>query len=452
MVEIKPLERLDATVRIPGSKSYTQRAMVIAALAEGESRLRDVLIAEDTDLLAVALGALGANIRRDGRDMIVAGTGEKIAHTSREIHLGNNGTAMRLLAGMASLGKGRTILRGDGRLCERPMKPLLDALHDLGALSQTDGGLGFPPVTILGGGLKGGKTVLRDIESSQYVSSLLIAAPFAAGDVTLVLEGKIPSLPYVALTIETMGEFGVRVIEEGPGCYVVPSGQRYRAREYRIEGDVSSASYFFAAALLKGRIRVENINPQTRQGDIRFLDILERLGSRVQRGDGQISVTGGGMTPGEMTFDMGGMPDMVPTLAVLSAMRPGRTFIRNVAHLRLKESDRLAVLLKELGRTGIVVKELADGLAITGGNPQGSLIQTYNDHRIAMAFAVLGLAVPGMRISGEGCVGKSFPGFWEAMEGLYQNGLVPSAGGTMCTNMDSQPVANRAGAIRERVA
>ncbi len=305
MVEIKPLERLDATVRIPGSKSYTQRAMVIAALAEGESRLRDVLIAEDTELLAAALGALGANIRRDGRDMIVAGTGGKIARPSREIHLGNNGTAMRLLAGMASLGKGRTILRGDGRLSERPMKPLLDALHDLGAWSQTDGGLGFPPVTILGGGLRGGKTVLRDIESSQYVSSLLIAAPFAAEDVTLVLEGKIPSLPYVALTIETMGEFGVKVIEEGPGRYVVPCGQRYRAREYRIEGDVSSASYFFAAAFLKGRIRVENINPQTRQGDIRFLDILEQLGSRVQRGEGQITVTRGGMTPGEMTFDMG---------------------------------------------------------------------------------------------------------------------------------------------------
>ena len=284
MVEIRPLEHLNATVRIPGSKSYTQRAMVIAALAEGESRLRDILIAEDTDLLAVALGALGANIRRDGRDMIVAGTGGKIAPPSREIHLGNNGTAMRLLAGMASLGKGRTILTGDGRLCERPMKPLLDALRDLGALSQTDGGLGFPPVTILGGGIRGGKTVLRDIESSQYVSSLLIAAPFAAGDVTLVLEGKIPSLPYVALTIETMGEFGVRVIEEGPGRYVVPGGQRYRAREYRIEGDVSSASYFFAAALLKGRIRVENINPQTRQGDIRFLDILERLGCPGPKG------------------------------------------------------------------------------------------------------------------------------------------------------------------------
>ena len=428
MVEIRPLESLNATVRIPGSKSYTQRAMVIAALAEGESRLRDVLIAEDTDHLAVALGALGANIRKDGKDMIVAGTGGKIAPPSREIHLGNNGTAMRFLAGMASLGKGRTILTGDGRLCERPMKPLLDALRDLGAMSQTDGGLGFPPVTILGGGIRGGKTVMRDIESSQYVSSLLIAAPFATGDVTLVLEGKIPSLPYVALTIEAMAEFGVRVIEEGPGRYMVPGGQRYRAREYRIEGDVSSASYFLAAALLKGRICLENINPQTRQGDIRFLDILERLGARVERREGLISMAGGEMPPGEMTFDMGGMPDLVPTLAVLSAMRPGRTLIRNVAHLRVKESDRLAVLSKELGRTGIVVKELADGLAITGGNPQGSLIQTYNDHRIAMAFAVLGLAVPGMKIADEGCVGKSFPGFWEAWEGLYRNGRAPSAG------------------------
>jgi 3-phosphoshikimate 1-carboxyvinyltransferase len=452
MVQIKPLEQLNATVRVPGSKSYTQRAMLIAALAKGQSILRDVLIAEDTALLAKALVSLGANIRMDGRDMIVNGTDGKIARPPQDIHLGNNGTAMRLLAGMASLGKGRTILRGDGRLSERPMKPLLDALRDLGALSQTDGSLGFPPVTILGGGIRGGKTVLRDIESSQYVSSLLVAAPFAAGDVTIILEGKIPSLPYVALTIETMGEFGVRVIEEGPGRYVVPCGQRYRAREYRIEGDASSASYFFAAALLKGRICVENINPQTRQGDIRFLDILEQLGSRVQRGNDRISVTGGRMIPGEMTFDMGAMPDMVPTLAVLSAMRPGRTFIRNVAHLRLKESDRLAVLLKELGSTGIMVKELTDGLAITGGNPQGSLIQTYNDHRIAMAFAILGLAVPGMRISGEGCVGKSFPGFWETLEELYQNGLVPSAGGTMRTNTVSQSAANRAEAIRERVA
>ena len=260
--------------------------------------------------------------------MIVTGTGGRIGQTPRAIHLGNNGTAMRLLAGVASLGEGPVVLTGDGRLRERPMKPLLDALGVLGALSHTDQGCGYPPVTLPGGGLGGGKTVLRDIGSSQYVSSLLIAAPFAAGDVTLVLEGEIPSLPYVALTIETMGDFGVRVVEEGPGRYVVPSGQRYTGREYRIEGDVSSASFFLAAAaLLRGRIRVENINPQTAQGDIRFLDILERLGSRVRRGKGRIVLAGGGMPAGEMTFNMGAMPDMVPTLAVLAAVRPGRTFI-----------------------------------------------------------------------------------------------------------------------------
>jgi 3-phosphoshikimate 1-carboxyvinyltransferase len=448
---IRPLEHLDATVRIPGSKSYTQRAMVLAALAEGESRLRDVLIAEDTELLAGALCALGANIRREGPDMIVSGTGGKIARPSRPIRLGNNGTAMRLLAGMASLGEGPVVLTGGSRLCERPMKPLLDALGVLGALSRTDRGRGYPPVEILGGGLRGGKAVLRDIGSSQFVSALLIAAPFAAGAVTLVLEGEIPSLPYVALTIETMEKFGVRVIEERPGCYVVPGGQRYAAREYRIEGDASSASYFLAAAaLLKGRTSVENLDPQTRQGDIRFLDILERLGSISHRKNGHIAVAGGEMPPGEMTFDMGAMPDMVPTLAVLAAVRPGRTFIRNVAHLRFKESDRLAVLVKELGKTGIAAEELMDGLAITGGTPHGALIETCDDHRIAMGFAVLGLAVPGMRIAGGGCVAKSFPGFWEALEGLYRNGPLPSEIGARQT-MLPPPAVERVEAIGERV-
>ena len=451
VVEIRPLEHLDATVRIPGSKSYTQRAMVIAALAEGESRLRDVLLSEDTLCLAEALRALGADIRIEGEAMIVSGTGGKIARPSRPIRLGNNGTAMRLLAGMASLGEGPVVLTGGSRLCERPMKPLLDALRVLGAPSRTDQGRGYPPVAILGGGLRGGKAVLRDIASSQFVSALLIAAPFAAGAVTLVLEGKIPSLPYVALTVETMGEFGVRVIEKRPGLYIVSGGQRYAAREYRIEGDVSSASYFLAAAaLLKGRIRVENIAPQTRQGDIRFLNILERLGASAHRENGHVAVAGGEMPPGEMTFDMGAMPDMVPTLAVLSAVRPGRTFIRNVAHLRLKESDRLAVLVKELGKTGIAAEELTDGLAITGGTPHGARIETCDDHRIAMGFAILGLAVPGIRIAGEGCVAKSFPGFWEALEGLYRNGPLPSKIGARQT-MLPPPAGDRVEIIGERM-
>lgn len=420
MLEIRPLSRLDASVRAPGSKSYTQRAMIIAALAEGRSRLRDALLSEDTERLAEALCALGTAIRTEGRDMIVAGTAGKIVRPPRAIHLGNNGTALRLLAGVASLGEGPFVLTGDNRLCERPLKPLLEALAVLGVKSDTDGGLGYPPVTIMGGGLLGGEVILRDIGSSQYVSSLLIAAPFADADTTIVLEGKIPSLPYVALTTETMEAFGVRVLSNGGGRYVVKSGQRYRGRDYRIEGDVSSASYFFlAAALLKGRVRVENVDPRTLQGDIGFLKILEQLGCEIRREDLHVEVQGGELPGGEMGFDLGAMPDLAPTLAVLCAVRPGRSLIRNIAHLRLKECDRLAALVTELRRTGIGAEELPDGISIAGGKPRGAVIETYNDHRIAMSFAILGLAAPGMRIAGETCVGKSFPGFWTALEGLY---------------------------------
>jgi 3-phosphoshikimate 1-carboxyvinyltransferase len=419
MIAIQPLETLDAVVRVPGSKSYTQRAMVIAALAEGESVLRDPLLSEDTLLLAEALRLLGAGVRTEGRQMTIRGTGGRIAAPPRRIDLGNNGTAMRLLSGMASLGEGPIMLTGGRRLCERPMKPLLKALAAQGVGIETDRDRGYSPVTIRGGRLAGGKIVLRNIGSSQYVSSLLIAAPFAAADTAIVLEGRIPSLPYIELTVETMGAFGAVVAHEGEGRYLVRNDLRYRGRGYRIEGDVSSASYFFlAASLLKGRIRVENIEPRTRQGDIGFLAILERLGCTVIREERCIEVRGGELPAGEMAFDLGQIPDIVPTLAVLCALRPGRSLIRNVAHLRLKECDRLEALVNELGKTGIAAEVIGEDLAITGGIPRGARIRTYDDHRIAMSFAILGLAVPGMEIEGEQCVGKSFPGFWAALEGL----------------------------------
>jgi 3-phosphoshikimate 1-carboxyvinyltransferase len=223
-----------------------------------------------------------------------------------------------------------------------------------------------------------------------------------------------------------MRAFGVEVLSHGACRYTVRSGQRYTGREYRIEGDVSSASYFFlAAALLKGRLRVENIDAKTRQGDIGFLGILEKLGCTVVRGDHSVMVRGNKMPEGEMIFDLADMPDIVPTLAVLCAVRPGRSIIRNVAHLRLKECDRLAALGTELRKTGIDVVEFADGLAIRGGSPRGAAIETYNDHRIAMGFAILGLAVPGMEIKGETCVGKSFPGFWTALNSLRGEAASP---------------------------
>jgi 3-phosphoshikimate 1-carboxyvinyltransferase len=222
------------------------------------------------------------------------------------------------------------------------------------------------------------------------------------------------------VTIDAMKQFGVEVSKKDHHCYVVPSGQRYKGRRCHIEGDCSSASYFFlAAALCKGKVRVRHINPRTLQGDIGILPIMERLGCTVIRGEDWVEVKGGSLASGEYTFDMGAMPDMVPTLAVLAAVRPGRTIITNCSHLRLKESNRLQALATELNKTGVRVEERADGLVIEGDNPRGAEIETYNDHRIAMSFAVLGLAIPGIDIKDESCVDKSFPGFWAELQRLY---------------------------------
>jgi 3-phosphoshikimate 1-carboxyvinyltransferase len=217
-----------------------------------------------------------------------------------------------------------------------------------------------------------------------------------------------------------MTHFGRSVLRPDPRVFVVRGGGGYRARDVRLEGDVSSASYFFlAAALTGGRVRVENVRPRTLQGDIGFLRILERFGCRFVGGEDWVEVEGGPLSPGEAVVSLGDMPDMVPTVAVLSALRPGRTTITDAAHLRLKESNRLAALVAELNRVGVAARETGDGLVIEGGTPHGADIETYNDHRIAMSFAVLGLAVPGIRIGNGRCVGKSFPGFWRALEGVY---------------------------------
>ena len=401
---------------MPGSKSYTQRALVIAALAEGTSFLRHALRSEDTEYLMDALRALGAEIFDQDNDIIVKGTGGNILNPGRELYLGNNGTALRFLTSLVTLGRGTYTLTGGARLCERPVKPLLDALAKAGVDAQGHDGRGLPPIRIKASGLPGGTFLLRDIDSSQYVSSLLIAAPFGAQDTVVELQGRIPSLPYVEMTREAMNLFGVSVAKEAPNRFSVRRGT-YRSRKYRVEGDASSASYFFlAAALCGGRVRVENVNPCTLQGDMAFLDILEELGCSVRKGDQEIEVTGRPLREGERLFDLGDMPDMVPTLAVLAALRPGRTVITNVSHLRIKESDRLAALAAELKRTGIAAQERDDGIAIDGGKPRGAVIETYDDHRIAMSFAVLGLAVPGMRIGNPDCVKKSFPGFWKELE------------------------------------
>ena len=347
------------------------------------------------------------------RDRYVNGTAGKLANTGQQIFLGNNGTALRFLTALVCLGQGEYVLTGEKRLCERPVGTLAEALKKMGVnITCTNN---CPPVTINANGLAGGKISLKDVESSQYVSALLLCAPYTRQGIELTLRGRVASLPYIDLTLAVMRDFGVK-IELEKNKYTVKGGNSYQGREYRVEGDASSASYFFmAAAILQRPIRVMGINRASRQGDIRLLNILEELGCRVDSQENWVEVTGGNLAKGDFTFDLNDMPDMVPTLAVLASFRQGKTTITNVEHLRIKESNRLAAMAAELNRAGVKVKETADGLIITGGKMKPADIQTYNDHRIAMSFAIASLGVPGINILDKKCVDKSFPEFWEEL-------------------------------------
>ena len=400
-------------VRVPGSKSLTQRALIAAALARDNSFIGNPLISEDTNYLMKGLRVLGAQIVSVSGGLYVNGTAGKLANTGQQIFLGNNGTALRFLTALVCLGQGEYVLTGEKRLCERPVGTLAEALKKMGVnITCTNN---CPPVTINANGLAGGKISLKDVESSQYVSALLLCAPYTRQGIELTLRGRVASLPYIDLTLAVMRDFGVK-IELEKNKYTVKGGNSYQGREYRVEGDASSASYFFmAAAILQRPIRVMGINRASRQGDIRLLNILEELGCRVDSQENWVEVTGGNLAKGDFTFDLNDMPDMVPTLAVLASFRQGKTTITNVEHLRIKESNRLAAMAAELNRAGVKVKETADGLIITGGKMKPADIQTYNDHRIAMSFAIASLGVPGINILDKKCVDKSFPEFWEEL-------------------------------------
>ena len=409
------IEGVSNTVSVPGSKSLTQRALIAAALAEGNSFIHHALVAEDTLHLISGLRELGAGIESADGGYQVCGTAGAVKNNGREIFLGYNGTALRFLTAMVCLGRGKYVLTGEKRLCERPVGALVGALQSMGVDINCRNNC--PPVQIMANGLTGGKITLKDIESSQYVSALLLCAPYTSKGIELTLQGNIVSAPYIDLTISVMKDFGANIFETGKNRYSVNTGNLYSGREYFVEGDASSASYFFlAGALLKKAIRVSGISRKSKQGDIRLLDILEELGCKVLAGENWVEVADADLAEGDFSFDLNDMPDMVPTLAILAAFRKGRTLITNVAHLRIKESNRLAAMVTELKRIGIEAEELPDGLMVQGGRPVAASIQTYNDHRIAMSFAIAGLLVQGIEISDKECVDKSFPGFWKELK------------------------------------
>jgi len=417
MMEIKTLNKCDAVVSVPGSKSYTHRALVVSALADGESLLRNTLSSEDTDYTLRGLEALGVTFRLKEDGLHSFGRGGRLKATDR-LFVGNSGTSMRFLCALAALGNGRTLLDGSERMRSRPMGVLLEGLGALGVGAYSEGGKGYPPVAVESHGLKGGVAKIRGEESSQFLSALLMISPCAEQDVTLEVTGPLPSRPYVDMTVSVMSAFGVEVQRKEYASFFVKAGQRYFPQTYSIEGDTSNASYFFsAAAMTGGTVRVENFPPASLQGDSGFLSILEDMGCEVTRGDGWAQVRGGELRGIEI--DMKAMPDLVPTLAVTAAFAEGKTVIRDIGHLRFKESDRIAALAAELSKLGVRVEEARDWIAVEGGKMHGAEIETYNDHRLAMSFSIAGLAVPGVKIKGERCVDKSFPGFWETLKKLY---------------------------------
>jgi 3-phosphoshikimate 1-carboxyvinyltransferase len=417
MIEIKPISKLDAVVTVPSSKSYSNRALLIAALADGESRIYNCLKCEDTRYMISALSSFSINIIEDKTKVTVHGCNGFPRASEKNIFVGNAGTTMRFLCSFAALCPGETIIDGSWRMRQRPLNDLINGLSPLGAKMISQNENGCPPVRIKGGGIDGGETEMNGDKSSQYFTSILLSSPYAKKDVLIKVNGELTSRPYIDLTIDLMRIFGVNVENNSYSSFFIKSGNGYRAREYTIESDMTSATYFFAAAAITGgKVKIENLNIATMQGDIKFVDILKKMGCIVLKGENFIEVEGGGLTG--INVNMNKMPDAVQTLAVTSLFARGETRITGVSNLRIKETDRIKALATELSRLGAQVRELDDGLVIIPGKLQAAEIVTYDDHRMAMSFALAGLKIHGIRIKNPGCVNKSFPDFFKKLESL----------------------------------
>jgi 3-phosphoshikimate 1-carboxyvinyltransferase len=420
-VVLWPAGPLDRTLRPPGSKSLTNRYLACLALAEGASVIRHAAICDDTERMVAGLTALGVWVELDAASQRIRlrGCRGNWPAEQADVDAGSAGTAMRFLTALACTGQGEYRLDGSPRMRARPIRQLVDALRELGAEIGYAGADGCPPLNIAARGLAGGLLTFHEPPSSQYISALLMVAPLARGDVFIDIRGPLVSRPYVEMTLDVLRELGADAVEEG-GRFIVPGHQHYRAAEVAVEPDASGATYFWAgAAITGGRARVAGLTRRSRQGDARFVDVLAQMGCRVDEGADWLEVSGppAGTLRG-IDVDLNAMPDTVQTLAVAAVFAQGPTTIRNVANLRIKETDRLAALGAELAKLGATVDVREDGLTITPpARLTSATIDTYDDHRMAMSFAVAGLVLPGLRIREADCVSKSFPSFFDALAG-----------------------------------
>jgi 3-phosphoshikimate 1-carboxyvinyltransferase len=431
-LDIEPIFRAAGTVRMPGSKSISNRVLLLAALSRGETRVKDLLDADDTRVMLEALERLGVAIERDRGGIAVRGVGGSFPVKSADLSLGNAGTAFRPLTAVLALCGGEYRLSGTPRMHERPIGDLVDALRRLGARIEYSGRVGFPPLTLHAGTIKRGASVrVRGDVSSQYLSALLMALPLTNSETRIEVEGELISKPYVEITLNLMRRFGVQVRRDGWSVFVVPASSYATPGEIRVEGDASSASYFLAAGAISGLtgggpVRVEGVGSASIQGDVRFTEVLERMGASISMGENWIESVAGPEARARgrlkaIDADLNHIPDAAMTAAVAALFAEGPSTLRNIASWRVKETDRIAAMANELRKLGAAVEEGADTLRVTPPlTLRPATIDTYDDHRMAMSFSLAALGGIKLRINDPGCVGKTFPEYFDALAGISQ--------------------------------
>jgi len=419
LLKIKP-SKVAGEVMASPSKSYTHRAFMVALLAQGESKVINPLLSFDTEATIEAARVLGAGIIQEGEIWRVLGTGGELKPRTDVIDARNSGTTIRLMSAIAALSPKLVRLTGDESVCARPMGPLIEALANLGAKARCEGPQGRPPL-VVGGGLRGGGVEITGAISSQFISALLLASPYAKEDVEITVTEELRSKPYVEITLELLDTAGARIKRSRDFMeFKIPGGQVFKARDFEISGDFSSAAFVLAAAALAGgTVRVNNLDVRSAQGDKRIIELLREFGADVRVKGKAVEVSGGGGLSG-IEADCGDNPDLVPALAVLGSVAEGRTRLMNIPHLRFKETDRIRALASELRKLGGEVKERPDELRVLGVEQlKGSKLTSYGDHRMAMALAVAGLVARGETIvDGAESIPVSYPGFVEDMRKL----------------------------------
>ncbi|GIT99395.1 3-phosphoshikimate 1-carboxyvinyltransferase [Sulfurovum sp. TSL1] len=419
---LKPISKIEGEINLPGSKSLSNRALLLAALAEGTTRITNLLESDDTRHMLNALKQLGIQytLSDDKTECTVTGNAGAIHSTTlQELFLGNAGTAMRPLCAALCLGSGSYLLTGEPRMKERPIGHLVDALREAGATISYQENEGYPPLLIEAHGLSGGDVKIDGAISSQFLTALLLAAPLAKEDMTISIIGELVSKPYIDITLHIMKTFGVEVENDKYQTFKVKGGQTYKAVEtFMVEGDASSASYFLAAAAIKGgTVKVTGIGKKSIQGDVQFVDVLEKMGAIVEWGDDFVAVSRGELHPIDMDFNH--IPDAAMTIATTALFAEGTTTLRNIYNWRVKETDRLFAMATELRKVGAEVEEGEDYLKITPPKQlKHAAIDTYDDHRMAMCFSLLALDPVSVTINEPECTAKTFPTYFKVLESI----------------------------------